>query len=89
MRRSGRTTRIALHAVQELIANGEVITTDHVAYELKDQCTREMLKHFIENVYSIFWATFKSTIDHSIKTEIVRVNQVPMVHFKLIKKEQL
>lgn len=87
MRRSGRTTRIALHTVQELIANGEVITTDHVAYELKDQCTHEMLKHFIEKVYSIFWATFKATVDHSIKTETVKVNEVLMVHFKLIKKE--
>ena len=86
MRQTGRTSRIAEFAIDQLFSVGECIVTDHYVFEYPS-AGESHLPHFISKVYERFQLlnyNEKKYLDYSIVT----VNKIPMVHFKIKYKEK-
>jgi hypothetical protein len=85
MRQSGRTSRIADFAIDQLYSVGECIVTDHIIFEYPSLKSRH-LQNLIDKVRFRFEMTSygNSTVSH----EIIKMGKVPMVHFKIIIKKK-
>jgi hypothetical protein len=83
MRQTGRTSRIAQFAVDQLKSVGQVIVTDHIAFE-NVRIGRHNLGHLIKNVEMLY--SISNHQDISVAHEIhetVRGGGILFVHFWL------
>lgn len=87
MRQTGRTSRIANFAIDQLYSVGEVIITDHIAFEGFDT-KQTHLSNLIDKVKDGFGRTHYSN-DWQVKHEIHKVGETPVVRFKLERKPEL
>ena len=74
-RRTGRTTRIANYAVEQLHSVGTVIVTDHTAYDNPESNITHSLKYLV--------GLIKERIDFQIDYEILGIDHV--IYLKLTK----
>ena len=84
MRQSGRTSRIAQFAVDQLKSVGPVIVTDHIAFEHNQRIGRNHLNHLIENVRKLYALVNhgETMVAHEIH-ETVRGGGILFIHFWL------
>lgn len=78
MRQTGRTTRIVNFAVDQIFSAGEVIVTDHIAYD-NPHMDIGSLRNFIGNVKSMVDLQSRGQI--KLDAKVVRVNRIFLVHF--------
>ena len=78
MRQTGRTTRIVNFAVDQIFSVGEVIVTDHMAYD-NPTFRSNNLRHFIGNVKSM--VDLQSGGNIKLDAKISRVGEILVVHF--------
>lgn len=91
IRQIGQSSRIANFAVDQILSYGEVIITDHTAYQYKAgnsaQCFRNDIEQYhlngfvkkVENLVQLHTIQYKT-----VSYELVFVNSIVMIHFKLI-----
>lgn len=84
MRQTGRTSRIINFTIDQLFSVGEVIVTDHVAFEYPS--TLKMLHYFIDRVERSFASVYVAG-DLKITHVIYKIEDTHVVRFKLEKKE--
>ena len=85
MRQTGRTSRIVNFTIDQLFSVSECIVTDHYVFEYPSAGEKH-LQYFISKVYDRFGLLNHNEnkyLDHSI----VKLNKVPMIHFKIKHKE--
>ena len=84
MRQTGRTSRIAQFAVDQLKSVGQVIVTDHIAFEHDHRIGRNHLNHLIERVRMLYALgnPGDTIIAHEIH-ETVRGGGILFIHFWL------
>tara|TARA_R110000796_G_scaffold159388_5_gene276212 strand:- start:104 stop:373 length:270 start_codon:yes stop_codon:yes gene_type:complete len=84
MRQTGRTSRIVNFAVDQLYSVGEVIVTDHTAFECPDKCG-DSLKYFADTVERRFTLSGNGTkrVDFKI-IKLVRGSNIKVIHFFLV-----
>lgn len=78
-RNTGRTSRIVDFTIDQLLSIGEVIITDHVCYEFKNQVNHTI--HFTEYVKFRYDLLKYPKI---LQYEIITVNNIKLIHFKLV-----
>jgi len=78
MRQTGRTSRIVDFAVNQLFSVGQVIITDHIAFEYPNT-TKTMISYFIDEVKDKF--RFASRGRMSCSADIINVKGTYVVHF--------
>ncbi len=85
MRQTGRTSRIVDFVVDQLYNTGQCIATDHVMFEHSHDSIH-MLRHLIEKVERRLDSASAGYL--KVKSVIIRANEIPMVHFRLIKNNK-
>jgi hypothetical protein len=83
MRRTGRTTRIVNHIVEQLMSVGGCIATDHAAFENDGFNVKSLEKAIVDKVLDAYNAKNKHS-NLKIKKTIFHYNGIPLVHFKVI-----
>lgn len=78
MRQTGRTSRIVDFAVNQLFSVGQVIITDHVAFEYPNT-TRERISYFIDKVKDGFALASRGSM--SCSADVISVKGTYVVHF--------
>jgi hypothetical protein len=79
MRRTGRTSRIVSFAVEQLLTVGEVVVTDHIAFENR-QNSWHQLGYFVTEVEKHFYGMCQP--DQKISHERVYVGGINLFHFR-------
>lgn len=79
IRQSGRTSRIINFAIEQLFSIGEVIVTDHVAFEYP-KIGKKSILYFVERVVKQMdiLSLHTLTVEYSIK----KLDDIYVVHFK-------
>ena len=86
MRQTGRTSRIVNFVIDQLHSVGEVIVTDHIAYEFS-AVSQAQLIYFIDKVKDTFERSIHAK-DWTVKHEFHKVGETPVVRFKLERKPE-
>jgi hypothetical protein len=83
MRRTGRTTRIVNHIVEQLMGVGGCIATDHAAFENDGFNIQSLEKSIVDKVLDAYNAKNKHS-NSKIEKTIFDYNGIPAVHFKVV-----
>ncbi len=92
MRRTGKTTRIANYAIDQLLSCGNVVVADHSAFETNYPAHRQ--EHLINMVLEIWdkcYAKISPNIEVDVKMHALRDFDkfIRVIHFSLKHKEPI
>lgn len=85
MRQTGRTSRIADFAINQLFETGQCIVTDHIAFEY-DSLSMRNLENLITKVLD--GVKYKSYGSKKGQYKIHKVEEIYVVHFRMTKNEE-
>jgi hypothetical protein len=86
MRQTGRTSRIVNFAIDQLYSVGEVIVTDHIAFEFSTVSQAQLI-YFVDKVKDTFEKSFHSK-DWRVIHDFHKIGETPVIRFKLERKPE-